>query len=177
MYEPCPHLSSYCQPFQLAVISLLTFFLLNLKLKWICCYIWIWNAFAFFLSQFFFVIIHFCANFVQFLCLYIQLVFFFSFLYSSSSQLFIPSSFRCCKSRMEDRLDRLDDAILVLRNHAVGSTTTLPSDIHSLLQNGPIGPNFPASALGPSRTAAMVCEPMRFLCVRVFFHDIKNSTH
>uniref|UniRef100_A0A8C8E1R9 Transcription factor 12 n=1 Tax=Oryzias sinensis TaxID=183150 RepID=A0A8C8E1R9_9TELE len=66
-------------------------------------------------------------------------------------------------SRMEDRLDRLDDAILVLRNHAVGSTTTLPSDIHSLLQNGPIGPNFPASALGPSRTAAMVCEPMRFL--------------
>ncbi|XP_041844683.1 transcription factor 12 isoform X7 [Melanotaenia boesemani] len=64
-------------------------------------------------------------------------------------------------SRMEDRLDRLDDAILVLRNHAVGSTTSLPSDIHSLLgqaQNGPIaaiGPNFPASALVSSRTAAM----------------------
>ncbi|XP_062241344.1 transcription factor 12 isoform X2 [Platichthys flesus] len=62
-------------------------------------------------------------------------------------------------SRMEDRLDRLDDAILVLRNHAVGSTTSLPSDIHSLLgqaQNGPIagiGANFPASAL--VRTAAM----------------------
>ncbi|XP_063737887.1 transcription factor 12 isoform X3 [Eleginops maclovinus] len=66
-----------------------------------------------------------------------------------------------CESRMEDRLDRLDDAILVLRNHAVGSTTSLPSDIHSLLgqaQNGPIaalGANFPASALAPSRTAAM----------------------
>uniref|UniRef100_A0A672ZD71 BHLH domain-containing protein n=1 Tax=Sphaeramia orbicularis TaxID=375764 RepID=A0A672ZD71_9TELE len=64
-------------------------------------------------------------------------------------------------SRMEDRLDRLDDAILVLRNHAVGSTANLPSDIHSLLgqaQNGPIaaiGANFPASALVPSRTAAM----------------------
>ncbi|KAM9408949.1 transcription factor 12 isoform 2-T2 [Pholidichthys leucotaenia] len=64
-------------------------------------------------------------------------------------------------SRMEDRLDRLDDAILVLRNHAVGSTTSLPSDIHSLLgqaQNRPItaiGPNFPASALVSSRTAAM----------------------
>ncbi|KAK2854062.1 hypothetical protein Q5P01_006723 [Channa striata] len=64
-------------------------------------------------------------------------------------------------SRMEDRLDRLDDAILVLRNHAVGSTTSLPSDIHSLLgqaPNGPIaaiGANFPASALVPSRTAAM----------------------
>uniref|UniRef100_A0AAQ5YG47 BHLH domain-containing protein n=1 Tax=Amphiprion ocellaris TaxID=80972 RepID=A0AAQ5YG47_AMPOC len=61
-----------------------------------------------------------------------------------------------CESRMEDRLDRLDDAILVLRNHAVGSTTSLPSDIHSLLgqaQNGPItaiGPNFPASALVPA---------------------------
>ncbi|XP_031701885.1 transcription factor 12 isoform X3 [Anarrhichthys ocellatus] len=64
-------------------------------------------------------------------------------------------------SRMEDRLDRLDDAILVLRNHAVGSTASLPSDIHSLLgqpQNGPIaalGANFPASALVSSRTAAM----------------------
>ncbi|XP_077374680.1 transcription factor 12 isoform X2 [Festucalex cinctus] len=64
-------------------------------------------------------------------------------------------------SRMEDRLDRLDDAILVLRNHAVGSTTSLPSDIHSLLgqaQNGQlaaIGASFPASALAPSRTAAM----------------------
>ncbi|XP_013883133.1 transcription factor 12 isoform X3 [Austrofundulus limnaeus] len=64
-------------------------------------------------------------------------------------------------SRMEDRLDRLDDAILVLRNHAVGSTAGLPSDIHSLLgqaQNGPItaiGPNFPSSTLVPSRTATM----------------------
>uniref|UniRef100_A0A3B3ZQK1 BHLH domain-containing protein n=1 Tax=Periophthalmus magnuspinnatus TaxID=409849 RepID=A0A3B3ZQK1_9GOBI len=64
-------------------------------------------------------------------------------------------------SRMEDRLDRLDDAILVLRNHAVGSTANLPNDIHSLLgqaQNGPIasiGANFPASALVPSRTTAM----------------------
>ncbi|XP_057716053.1 transcription factor 12 isoform X1 [Corythoichthys intestinalis] len=66
-----------------------------------------------------------------------------------------------CESRMEDRLDRLDDAILVLRNHAVGSTAGLPSDIHSLLgqaQNGQlaaIGASFPASALAPSRTGAM----------------------
>uniref|UniRef100_A0A672ZD89 BHLH domain-containing protein n=1 Tax=Sphaeramia orbicularis TaxID=375764 RepID=A0A672ZD89_9TELE len=73
-----------------------------------------------------------------------------------------------CESRMEDRLDRLDDAILVLRNHAVGSTANLPSDIHSLLgqaQNGPIaaiGANFPASALVPSRTAAMV-NPQNYL--------------
>ncbi|KAJ3593052.1 hypothetical protein NHX12_005390 [Muraenolepis orangiensis] len=66
-----------------------------------------------------------------------------------------------CESRMEDRLDRLDDAILVLRNHAVGSTTSLPSDIHSLLgqaQSGPIaaiGENFSPSSLGgPNRDDA-----------------------
>ncbi|XP_031442677.1 transcription factor 12 isoform X2 [Clupea harengus] len=66
-----------------------------------------------------------------------------------------------CESRMEDRLDRLDDAIHVLRNHAVGSTTSLPSDLHSLLgqaHNGPIaalGANFPGSGLVGSRTASM----------------------
>ncbi|XP_043100392.1 transcription factor 12 isoform X3 [Puntigrus tetrazona] len=64
-------------------------------------------------------------------------------------------------SRMEDRLDRLDDAIHVLRNHAVGSTAALSSDIHSLLgqaHNGPIsaiGTNFPASGLVTNRTAQM----------------------
>ncbi|XP_049326970.1 transcription factor 12 isoform X1 [Astyanax mexicanus] len=66
-----------------------------------------------------------------------------------------------CESRMEDRLDRLDDAIHVLRNHAVGSTASLPSDIHSLLgqaHNGPIaalGSSFPASGLVSSRTASL----------------------
>nr|XP_009679729.1 PREDICTED: transcription factor 12 isoform X3 [Struthio camelus australis] len=51
----------------------------------------------------------------------------------------------CEQSRMEDRLDRLDDAIHVLRNHAVGPSTSLSGghgDIHSLLgpsHNGPIG--------------------------------------
>ncbi|XP_039510299.1 transcription factor 12 isoform X4 [Pimephales promelas] len=64
-------------------------------------------------------------------------------------------------SRMEDRLDRLDDAIHVLRNHAVGSTAALSSDIHSLLgqaHNGPIsaiGTSFPASGLVANRTAQM----------------------
>uniref|UniRef100_A0A674CYA7 Transcription factor 12 n=1 Tax=Salmo trutta TaxID=8032 RepID=A0A674CYA7_SALTR len=77
-----------------------------------------------------------------------------------------------CESRMEDRLDRLDDAILVLRNHAVGSTTSLPSDIHSLLgQNGPIatlGANFPAAGLVASRTAAMIpFELILYLCLHV----------
>ncbi|XP_037539516.1 transcription factor 12 [Nematolebias whitei] len=36
-------------------------------------------------------------------------------------------------SQVEDRLDRLDDVIHVLRNHAVGPTAGLPTDIHSLL--------------------------------------------
>ncbi|KPP77649.1 hypothetical protein Z043_102910 [Scleropages formosus] len=64
-------------------------------------------------------------------------------------------------SRMEDRLDRLDDAIHVLRNHAVGSTSSLPSDIQGLLGQAhsgsmaAIGANYPASALVPSRTPAM----------------------
>ncbi|XP_074862357.1 transcription factor 12 isoform X15 [Carettochelys insculpta] len=62
----------------------------------------------------------------------------------------------CEQSRMEDRLDRLDDAIHVLRNHAVGPSTSLSSghgDIHSLLgpsHNGPIGSlnsNYGASSL------------------------------
>uniref|UniRef100_A0AAY4B8H0 BHLH domain-containing protein n=1 Tax=Denticeps clupeoides TaxID=299321 RepID=A0AAY4B8H0_9TELE len=79
-----------------------------------------------------------------------------------------------CESRMEDRLDRLDDAIHVLRNHAVGSTTSLPSDIHSLLgqtHNGPItsiGTNFPTSGLVASRTASMVIAPLaRVLILRL----------
>uniref|UniRef100_A0A8B9J8S7 Transcription factor 12 n=1 Tax=Astyanax mexicanus TaxID=7994 RepID=A0A8B9J8S7_ASTMX len=75
-----------------------------------------------------------------------------------------PSPSHCTHhypSRMEDRLDRLDDAIHVLRNHAVGSTASLPSDIHSLLgqaHNGPIaalGSSFPASGLVSSRTASL----------------------
>ncbi|XP_015264673.1 PREDICTED: transcription factor 12 isoform X2 [Gekko japonicus] len=61
-----------------------------------------------------------------------------------------------CESRMEDRLDRLDDAIHVLRNHAVGPSTSLAGahgDIHSLLgpsHNGPVSglsSSFGASSL------------------------------
>ncbi|XP_019389043.1 PREDICTED: transcription factor 12 isoform X5 [Crocodylus porosus] len=69
-------------------------------------------------------------------------------------------------SRMEDRLDRLDDAIHVLRNHAVGPSTSLSgghSDIHSLLgpsHNGPIGSlnsNYGAPSLvTTNRQASMV---------------------
>ncbi|XP_067412011.1 transcription factor 12 isoform X7 [Emydura macquarii macquarii] len=68
-------------------------------------------------------------------------------------------------SRMEDRLDRLDDAIHVLRNHAVGPSTSLSGghgEIHGLLgpsHNGPIGSlnsNYGASSLvTPNRQASM----------------------
>ncbi|XP_036700807.1 transcription factor 12 isoform X10 [Balaenoptera musculus] len=76
------------------------------------------------------------------------------------------NSLHSLQSRMEDRLDRLDDAIHVLRNHAVGPSTSLPaghSDIHSLLgpsHNAPIGSlnsNYGGSSLvTSSRPASMV---------------------
>ncbi|XP_074693240.1 transcription factor 12 isoform X7 [Strix aluco] len=76
------------------------------------------------------------------------------------------NSLHSLQSRMEDRLDRLDDAIHVLRNHAVGPSTSLSgghADIHSLLgpsHNGPIGSlnsNYGASSLvTTNRQASMV---------------------
>ncbi|NXS35537.1 HTF4 factor, partial [Pomatostomus ruficeps] len=76
------------------------------------------------------------------------------------------NSLHSLQSRMEDRLDRLDDAIHVLRNHAVGPSTSLSAghgDIHSLLgpsHNGPIGSlnsNYGASSLvAANRQASMV---------------------
>ncbi|XP_049629597.1 transcription factor 12 isoform X2 [Suncus etruscus] len=76
------------------------------------------------------------------------------------------NSLHSLQSRMEDRLDRLDDAIHVLRNHAVGPSTSLPTghgDIHSLLgpsHNTPIGSlssNYSGSSLvTSSRSASMV---------------------
>ncbi|XP_060240784.1 transcription factor 12 isoform X8 [Meriones unguiculatus] len=76
------------------------------------------------------------------------------------------NSLHSLQSRMEDRLDRLDDAIHVLRNHAVGPSTSLPtshSDIHSLLgpsHNAPIGnlnSNYGGSGLVTnSRSASMI---------------------
>ncbi|XP_078718447.1 transcription factor 12-like isoform X6 [Lampetra fluviatilis] len=69
-------------------------------------------------------------------------------------------------SRMEDRLDRLDDAIHILRNHAVGPSTSMPGghggDMHSLLgpsHNGAIGglaANYGTGGLSASRHSAMV---------------------
>ncbi|XP_022048624.1 transcription factor 12-like [Acanthochromis polyacanthus] len=50
-------------------------------------------------------------------------------------------------SQVEDRLDRLDDVIHVLRNHAVGPTAALPPDIHSLLNQTHHGHPGSTSAL------------------------------
>ncbi|XP_037111205.1 transcription factor 12-like [Syngnathus acus] len=50
-------------------------------------------------------------------------------------------------SQVEDRLDRLDDVIHVLRNHAVGPMPSLPADIHSLLNQNLQGRPNPASTL------------------------------
>ncbi|XP_053221371.1 transcription factor 12 isoform X6 [Podarcis raffonei] len=76
------------------------------------------------------------------------------------------NSLHSLQSRMEDRLDRLDDAINVLRSHAVGPSTSLPSahgEIHSLLgssHNGPVSSlnsNYGASSLvTTSRQASIV---------------------
>ncbi|KAM4829408.1 transcription factor 12 isoform 4-T5 [Thomomys bottae] len=74
------------------------------------------------------------------------------------------NSLHSLQSRMEDRLDRLDDAIHVLRNHAVGPSTSLPTgDIHGLLgpsHNAPIGSlnsNYGGSSLVTnSRSTSMV---------------------
>ncbi|XP_077119927.1 transcription factor 12 isoform X7 [Ranitomeya variabilis] len=73
------------------------------------------------------------------------------------------NSLHSLQSRMEDRLDRLDDAIHVLRNHAVGPSTSMPADIHSLLgatHNGPIvslTSNYGTAGLVPnSRQTSML---------------------
>lgn len=60
-------------------------------------------------------------------------------------------------SQVEDRLDRLDDVIHVLRNHAVGPTAGLPSDIHSLLSHA--GPS-PATALPPPGHTPSMAEAL-----------------
>ncbi|XP_062819489.1 transcription factor 12 isoform X5 [Anolis carolinensis] len=71
-------------------------------------------------------------------------------------------------SRMEDRLDRLDDAINVLRNHAVGPSTSLAgahaADIQSLLgavHNGPIGSL--SASYGAASLATAAARPVSSL--------------
>ncbi|XP_075998424.1 transcription factor 12-like isoform X2 [Genypterus blacodes] len=62
-------------------------------------------------------------------------------------------------SQVEDRLDRLDDVIHVLRNHAVGPTSGLPADMHGLLtqsHHGPTHPDAASTLLLTCHTPAMV---------------------
>uniref|UniRef100_A0A672IBB1 Transcription factor 12 n=1 Tax=Salarias fasciatus TaxID=181472 RepID=A0A672IBB1_SALFA len=57
-------------------------------------------------------------------------------------------------SQVEDRLDRLDDVIHVLRNHAVGPTAGLPGDVHGLLNQS--HQSHPGSA-GTALPLTLVC--------------------
>ncbi|XP_067872463.1 transcription factor 4-like isoform X7 [Heterodontus francisci] len=65
------------------------------------------------------------------------------------------------QSKMEDRLDRLDDAIHVLRSHAVGSATAMSGnhgDLHVLIgpsHNGPVG------SIGPGFTPPVLLSASR----------------
>ncbi|XP_062819492.1 transcription factor 12 isoform X8 [Anolis carolinensis] len=78
------------------------------------------------------------------------------------------NSLHSLQSRMEDRLDRLDDAINVLRNHAVGPSTSLAgahaADIQSLLgavHNGPIGSL--SASYGAASLATAAARPVSSL--------------
>ncbi|XP_018100065.1 transcription factor 4 isoform X11 [Xenopus laevis] len=69
------------------------------------------------------------------------------------------------QSRIEDRLERLDDAIHVLRNHAVGPSTAMPgshSELHNLIgpshngAMGGIGSGYGTGLLPSNRHSLMV---------------------
>ncbi|CAB1319111.1 unnamed protein product, partial [Coregonus sp. 'balchen'] len=69
------------------------------------------------------------------------------------------------QSRIEDRLERLDDAIHVLRSHAVGPSTGMPSmhqDMHSLIgaahngAMGGLGAGYGTGLLSANRHSIMV---------------------
>lgn len=69
------------------------------------------------------------------------------------------------QSRIEDRLERLDDAIHVLRNHAVGPATAMPgghADMHGLIgpsHNGAmagLGSGYGTGLLSANRHSLMV---------------------
>lgn len=69
------------------------------------------------------------------------------------------------QSRIEDRLERLDDAIHVLRSHAVGPSTAMPSghgDMHGIIgashngAMGGIGSGYGTGLLSANRHSIMV---------------------
>lgn len=71
------------------------------------------------------------------------------------------------QSRIEDRLERLDDAIHVLRNHAVGPSTAMPGghgDMHGIIgpshngAMGGLGSGYGTGLLSANRHSLMVSE-------------------
>lgn len=88
-----------------------------------------------------------------------------------------PSScpFTLQQSRIEDRLERLDDAIHVLRSHAVGPSTGMGSghgDMHSLIgaahthngAMGALGSGYGTGLLSANRHSLMVGPELLLLC-------------
>ncbi|KAL7401471.1 hypothetical protein ABVT39_000162 [Epinephelus coioides] len=74
-------------------------------------------------------------------------------------------------SQVEDRLDRLDDVIHVLRNHAVGPTAGLPTDIHGLLNQNLHG------HLGSASTLPLTCHtPAMVEAVNMNNNHFQNRT-
>ena len=80
------------------------------------------------------------------------------------------------QSRIEDRLERLDDAIHVLRSHAVGPSTGMPSghgDMHNLIgaahtHNGAMGAlssGYGSGLLSANRHSLMVGPGICFYTV------------
>uniref|UniRef100_A0A4W3HF73 Transcription factor 4 n=1 Tax=Callorhinchus milii TaxID=7868 RepID=A0A4W3HF73_CALMI len=85
------------------------------------------------------------------------------------------------QTRIEDRLERLDDAIHVLRNHAVGPSTAMPtshSDLHSLIgpsHNGPmggLGSGYGTSLLSANRHSLMVRGRLRVRDINEAFKEL-----
>uniref|UniRef100_A0A672IBU2 Transcription factor 12 n=1 Tax=Salarias fasciatus TaxID=181472 RepID=A0A672IBU2_SALFA len=78
-------------------------------------------------------------------------------------------------SQVEDRLDRLDDVIHVLRNHAVGPTAGLPGDVHGLLnQSHQSHPGSAGTALPLTcHTPAMRNPPYSLHFTSLYQHRVK----
>lgn len=98
---------------------------------------------------------------------------------SSSPAMLFPLQ----QSRIEDRLERLDDAIHVLRSHAVGPSTGMSSghnDMHNLIgaahthngAMGPLGSGYGTGLLSANRHSIMVGPESMFqpcLMILIFF--------
>lgn len=95
------------------------------------------------------------------------------------------------QSRIEDRLERLDDAIHVLRSHAVGPSTGMASghgDMHGLIgaahthngAMGALGSGYGTGLLSANRHSLMVGPELLCLCcgdvmVSRTRHSVKSS--